>query len=409
MNSVLWILAALAAPVISAAAPVSFAASAATPSPVPAPAPSQVPVPAPAPQPTSTSPPPTSACNLNATTSNFARQVAAATAGQVICLASGNYGTWIGTNKAITVTKQSGAMVTMGIDFTTGNDGFTIDGLTIPGGRIINGAKNITIKNSAFTSNLIFDSVANANILLDSNTHINVDSCATCDPAAIHLAWSSDMFSGVTVQNSLFQGGNADGIQAGTGLNILNNRFIHIKDDHGDQSLHTDPIQLINAKGAVVRGNYLYDNDDGIVAYDGVDSVTIEDNVIDLVHGRFGIELYSDKNSVVRHNTLKYATTCLYVACGQIMLGRKTADPAGVGTVIEDNIASGISVSDGSRAALIRNNMMHSGAAGGNFHGIPVHVGGTDPTNYAGFALAPGSPGKNAASDGTDIGARIAP
>jgi hypothetical protein len=153
MNSVLWILAALAAPVISAAAPVSFAASAATPSPVPAPAPSQVPVPAPAPQPTSTSPPPTSACNLNATTSNFARQVAAATAGQVICLASGNYGTWTGTNKAITVTKQSGAMVTMGIDFTTGNNGFTIDGLTIAGGRIINGAKNITIKNSAFTTN----------------------------------------------------------------------------------------------------------------------------------------------------------------------------------------------------------------------------------------------------------------
>jgi hypothetical protein len=80
-------------------------------------------------------------CNLNATTSNFASQVAAATADQVICVASGNYGTWTGTNKAIAVTKQSGATVTMGIDLTTGNNGFTIDGLTIPGGRIIKGAK----------------------------------------------------------------------------------------------------------------------------------------------------------------------------------------------------------------------------------------------------------------------------
>lgn len=328
----------------------------------------------------------------------------AASAGQVICLASGNYGTWTGTNKAITITKQSGATVTMALDFNTNDSGFTIDGLTIAGGSIVNGAKNITIRNSAFTSNLIFDNVANANILLDNNTHINIDSCATCDPAAIHLAWSSDTFSGVTVQNSLFQGGNADGIQAGTGLNILNNRFIHIQDDHGDQTLHTDSIQLIGAKGAVIRGNYLYDNDDGIVAYDGIDSVTIEDNVIDLVHGRYGIELYSDKNSVVRHNTLKYATTCLYVACGQIVLTHKTADPAGSGTVIENNIASGISVSDGSTAASNQNNMLHSGASGGNFNGIPVYVGGANPADYAGFALSVGSPGLGKASDGTNVG-----
>ena len=48
-------------------------------------------------------------CNLNAATSNFSSQVSAASGGQTICLASGNYGTWSGTNKAITIAAASGA------------------------------------------------------------------------------------------------------------------------------------------------------------------------------------------------------------------------------------------------------------------------------------------------------------
>ena len=33
-------------------------------------------------------------CDLFATTEDFAAQVAAATAGQTVCLANGDYGTW---------------------------------------------------------------------------------------------------------------------------------------------------------------------------------------------------------------------------------------------------------------------------------------------------------------------------
>ena len=346
-------------------------------------------------------------CNIDATVANFAGQVALATPGQAICLASGDYGTWMGTNKAVIITKQSGATVTMGIDFITGKSGFTIDNLTITGGRVSGGANNITIKNSAFTGNLIIDGVANANILLDNNTHVNINSCKSgCVPAAIHLPYSSNTFSGVTVQNSLFKGGNADGIQAGTGLNILHNRFIDIG-EHGNNALHTDPIQLTGARGAVVRGNYLYNTSDGIVAYDGLDSATIEDNVIDLVRGRWGIELYADKNSIVRHNTLKYGTRCEYAACGQILLDHKPADPPGTGTVIENNIASGIAMSNGSTAAVNRNNMLVSSASGDNFSGVPTYVGGTHPNTYPGYALAAGSQGKGAASDGLDVGIRV--
>jgi len=37
----------------------------------------------------------------------------------------------------------------------------------------------------------------------------------------------------------------------------------------------------------------------------------------------------------------------------------------------------------------------------------PVYTGGYSPSTISGFALASGSPGKNAASDGKDIGADI--
>ena len=43
-----------------------------------------------------------------------------------------------------------------------------------------------------------------------------------------------------------------------------------------------------------------------------------------------------------------------------------------------------------------------------DFIGIPQFVGGSSPNTYAGYALAAGSPGKGKASDGGDVGARVA-
>jgi hypothetical protein len=51
--------------------------------------------------------------------------------------------------------------------------------------------------------------------------------------------------------------------------------------------------------------------------------------------------------------------------------------------------------------------MLISGASGQNFNGTPQFVGGSNPTTYAGFALASSSPGKGRASDGSDVGARF--
>jgi hypothetical protein len=219
----------------------------------------------------------------------------------------------------------------------------------------------------------------------------------------VHLAYDSTTPSGVTIANSLFADGNADGIQTGVGVNIIGNEFRNLYEG-SCSSCHTDPIQLIDAPGAVVRGNWVHDTADGIVAYDGLRNATIEDNVVELVHGRWGIELYSDQGSVVRHNTLVYGTGCEYAPCGWIMLDRKDQDPAGSGTVIEDNIATAITSDDGSTAAEQDHNLVRRQVRHGDRRGTPRFIGGANPTAWWGFALAKGSPGRGAASDGGDLG-----
>jgi hypothetical protein len=356
---------------------------------------------------TTTTPPPI--CDTHATTANLLTQVAATPPGNTVCLAPGNYGTWNGTNKAITLRPELGAAASMHLNFGVNAANFTIDGLTITSGSMIgnaSGPHDITVRNSTFTGPLVIDGVENADILLDNNTHNDIDNNANCTatPARIHLSYGSNTPSGVTIQNSLMDGGNTDGIQAGTGFTALNNEFRNIHEKDALDCAHTDTIQLIGAKGSVLRGNYIHHSADGIVAYDGVDSAIIENNVIDLVNGRYGIELYTDNGSIIRNNTLKYGTGCAYVPCGQIVLDRKMSDPPGSGTIIENNIASGIDLNGGSTAAVNRNNMMRSGATGSNFSGTPAYVGGGSPTTYNGFKLANGSPGRGASTSGTDVG-----
>lgn len=355
-------------------------------------------------------------CDLNATTSNFASQITAATAGQTICLANGNYGTWTGTNKAITIRSASGTGAIMDFDFASGDKDFTIDSLQISGGRITGPGytstaatrpQNITFKNSVFTAAVVIDYLQNGNILFDHNTHNNIDNNSSCTAVAARFSFPYDQNvpSGVTIQNSILSGGNTDGIQTGAGITVIGNTFSGIKEKSDSDCAHTDPIQLFG-NGHVIRGNYISDSADGIVAYDGVGNSLIENNVVDLKNGRYGIELYSDNGSTIRNNTVVYNSSCASVSCGQIILDHKSADPAGVNTVIENNIASAIGMSNGSTASVNRNNMLRSGASGQNFSGSPVFTGGATPSTWDAFKLAPGSPGITGATDGGAVGIR---
>ena len=263
-------------------------------------------------------------CDRNATTSSFASEVSAATAGQTICLASGNYGTWQGTNKAITVAKAAGAAPTMKISFSTGDSGFTLDGMGGMGGQISGGASNITIRNSAFNSEISVSGTANgANIVFDGNSHNNISGIRTANR---FIAAGG----GLTIRNSMFQGGGSDGVRLATSapVNVIGNTFLNIIDDGSGN--HTDNIQWYGGSNAVVRGNLFKQTIGGetqiMGAYDGTGGNLIEDNVVDVISRPWAVELYSDDGSIIRHNTFVYRTGCAYsMSCGLIALDRKTA------------------------------------------------------------------------------------
>jgi len=339
-------------------------------------------------------------CDRNASdASSLSTEFAAAAGGETICLATGSYGTWTGGNKSVTITAADGATPTIAIDFNNGDGGITLDNLTITNGSIVNSASNITIRNSTFTGILLFDNVYNSNILLEDNTHNNIEFVDGNPAGRISFPYGDGATSsGVTIRNSVFRGGSADGIQTGVGVNIYNNEFDNIQ-ENGNPTAHTDSIQLIGAYGSVVRGNYVHDGATGIVAYDGVTHVLIEHNVVTTISRPEGIELYSDVSSTIQHNTIK----------GSIYLDHKPADPAGTGTIVKDNIATSVTKVGGSSTAQQTNNLLSSGGgAAGDITGTPTFIGGSHPTSYAGYKLADGSTGQAGASDGEDIGVVVA-
>jgi chitodextrinase len=339
-------------------------------------------------------------CSLNATPSNFAAQVSAAAAGQTVCLATGNYSTWSGTNKNITVQPSAGATPQMRISFGSGDSGFTLDGMTGMGGNI-SGASNITVRNSTFTGSLDADG-ANVNVVLDGNKFNWNTSGTTGQNSKLGLGGGSGGTS-VIVRNNEFKNGDLDGIfiGGGSGYLILNNTFDNLCDTGTN---HTDQIQFADTSPAItqtrIAGNYIHAplgcGTQGITSFDhGTNGVIIENNVVD-IHRPWGIELYSDVNSIVRHNTVVWYpdSQCDFngMSCGGIDLNRKSADPAGTGTQVYDNLAT---VGFG------------NGSSGNAHHNISsqtaVYVG---PTSiHDGFILASSSPvGRNAASDGTNAG-----
>jgi hypothetical protein len=203
------------------------------------------------------------ACDRTATTSTFASQVTAATAGQTICLATGSYGTWAGTNKAITIAADTGAAPSMKVNLASGDTGFTLDGITGMGGVIGNGATNITIKNSTFTSPIRVSGASTKAIVLDHNTHNwNVGPSSGADNAKVYF---ENSLSGtlaapsVTIENSEIRNGDLDGIHlgGGSGYQIMGNAITNLCDLNAN---HTDNIQFDTSITTNVRiaGNYVY-------------------------------------------------------------------------------------------------------------------------------------------------------
>ena len=323
--------------------------------------------------------------------------MSAAASGQTICLGSGSYGSWSGVSKAITLTAAPGATPTMTVEFASGADGFTLDGIGGLGGEIDAGASNITIRNSAFTDAIAINSPTNANITFDHDSFVNINNTG-CNgqPARIHLEYTpspASTPSGVTVENSLFSGGDTDGIQTGAPMVIRDNTFTNLRSPGSDCN-HTDSVQLYGGTDVVATGNLFVNDYDGIVAFDGTGGNLITDNACSQIDRGACVTLYSDSGSVVEHNTAAAGIRALEA-------DRKSADPAGSGTVFQDNVCEA-SVSDGSTLAVDSHNL-YSGAQAPDINGSPVFQGGS---GWSGYLLASGSPGVGAATDGSDIGIR---
>lgn len=367
-----------------------------------------------------------SACDLNATTSNFSSQLAAAQPGQTLCLASGNYGSFSGVSKSspgVTITAASGATPSMSIAFRQTSpvaQWLILDSLTITGGDISAPANNITIQNSTITDKVNIwqnannsacsncGAMNNQNIVFN-NDMLNMSSNQSGSggyEARINFvnAGNNDPTpAGVTVKNSKFTTGCADGVDflsGGYGVTIgPGNEFFNLQ--QGSCGPHVDPIQFVgsDSPGPTITGNYFHDNSTGIAAYDYANSGLINNNVVVRTTQDY-IEIAGfDSASVIEHNT---------VVGGDINCD-KTHEGNLCTAVIRNNIVGSIvlTTSGGTGNPSFNDyNLCTSGTCAGahSLKGSPTYVGGTSPSNYAGYALANTSLGFGAGNDGSSMG-----
>jgi hypothetical protein len=344
------------------------------------------------------------AADVTATPSTFSSVFAAAKAGDRVLLASGDYGTFSGGTKSgtVTVTPQAGASVSMALSFN-GASGIRVDGLSIDWLIFQGTTKNVTVANSSFTGSATVraEQLSNSNIVFDHNTHAGIDVCSTCYEGRLQIAGQAPGPSGVTIENSTFgPGGDADGIQIGAnGVQVLDNEFVGI---HQISAVHTDSLQLYGQRNTVIRGNYFHDFDTAIMAPDGGSNEQITDNVfINTSSYRPAIQMGGFSNSLFAHNVIKGLDA---------FMDAKSGNPPGTNNVLRDNVVvSGTLNAPETKCSncTISYNLFTSSPSGTNaITGTPVFAGGSNPSSYAGYALAAGSPGKANASDGTDRGIR---
>ena len=327
---------------------------------------------------------------------------ASAQAGDRILLQAGSYGSFSGGQKPGTVTIRAEPGVAASMSLSLGGaSNLRFEGLTITRADIASSARNIAMVGNTFTGTATVEDGPAMNILFDRNTHDNIDVCGSCAEGRISITGGNGNRTpnGVVITNSHFSGGNSDGVQTGGhGTQIgPGNEFENLMQA---SSVHTDPIQLYGSSSTHIIGNFLHDNTMTIMAPDGPRQEVIEHNVIVANHDTRAVNLGSDQGSVVRHNTL----------IGYVMYKQGNSGGPSTGGVIKDNVATqGVTLADGSSPAEENFNLVGSGGVRGanSLRGQPVFVGGAAADSFAGYMLAPGSPGKNAASDGTDMGASL--
>jgi hypothetical protein len=345
------------------------------------------------------------AATTNATTANLQSVFNSAQPGDVIQLASGDYGKFSGGSKSgmVTIQPQPGASVTMSPQLN-GAANITLQGMTMGGLGISGRTHDIKILNNTFTGQASLDMTgnANANILVDGNSFNNISVCADCAEGRLEVGQypAGTAPVGVTISHNHFGGGGqSDGIQDGAyGVVIDGNEFDGIVQASG-YTRHVDSIQLYGASHTTITNNYLHNFTTAIMAPDGGNHEVVTNNVfIAPSAGSSAIQFGHQDSTTFIHNTVKNTDVFAFVSGSD-------SDP-NRNMVFRDNtmIAASFNTS-GCSGCTTSYNLFTTRATGTNaITGTPKLAGGTSPTTYAGWALAAGSPGKGNASDGSDRG-----
>jgi hypothetical protein len=359
---------------------------------------------------------------------NLASAISALSGGQTLCLNSGTYSTGttisgISKNPRVMIRSVTGQGATIASPtLNAGTSGLTFDHVAMSGTMevINNGGSqphDLTFQYTNFDNAVVHNyNLSNANIVYDHTTHNNTTSGGTpCCRFEVDAGVANPTTnSGVTVQFATVRGGNTDGMrfdQAGT---LQYSEISNVYEVNTPN--HTDSFQCYQcgSGGMIIRGNWFHQSTDATAIYDGSSNILIEDNVFDMTGSPtgtrpWGIESYAGDNAIIRHNTVLYQDHCDpgygNGPCGLINFGSK--GPAASGIQVYDNIATNISAELGQTITRRDHNLVRTGATVSDISGAPVYIGGSFPTTWQGFMLAPGSPGKNAASDGLDVGSRF--
>lgn len=226
-------------------------------------------------------------CDRVVTPSTFFTQVSNMAPGQRICLESGDYGLWEGTDKQITIAAAPGSRPTMQVDFGPGARGFTLTGMSAMGGNIRAGAANITISDASFASTIDIEGRISNVVLERDNFDWKAVSTPTSANAKIFVDVQGTLSApALTIKHSTILNGDLDGVHigGGSGVEVVGNEFGNLCDRNVN---HTDNIQLESGTQIRIAENYVHEAQScptqGITSYDGGTSgLVIEDNVVDI-------------------------------------------------------------------------------------------------------------------------------
>jgi hypothetical protein len=371
-------------------------------------------------------------CNRTASTATFTAQLAAATAGQTLCLTAGAYTDFPkkdSESPGVTIRPAEGVArenvrITIAWNHpATSADWVTFDDVAITASTMSAPATNITFRDVEFVAAINIDTsggiycgtcpaMDEANILIEGSDFTESD----CPAATCHLNHGRLVIFGpdvndaaITVRDNHFFGGVCgDGIQiggqGGNGVLIQGNLFDNMLQSSCDALVaveppHIDPLQGVGSTGWIFEDNYIRNSSTGVVNYDGSSSNTIVRNNVIEANGD-AVCLGNMTDGTVEHNT---------IISGNIILCENHGHDPSTNVTWRDNIMAHNfdRIEGGSTFAVNDYNLCITGTCDGA-HTIngqpPVWVDGATPTNFAGFTLAPGSPGRSVASDGTNIG-----